>query len=138
MVSCRKPCAVHVCCPGLNPIHINSAPQLFSRHRAVIIRTPPFFLGYWGVACPSVAPHRRSHWPRHQLAKFLGSLWGTKITLGVRVNLTSCSSYSRVLSSDPGSDWGSKHTVKKAYVTSYWGWIEVPHSNGVGVRDFGV
>jgi hypothetical protein len=68
----------------------------------------------------------------------LGSLWGTKIALGVGVNLTSCSTYSCVLSSDPGSDWSSKHTVKKAYVASVLGWSEVPYPTGVGVRGFGV
>ena len=72
------------------------------------------------------------------MAKLLGSLWGTKITLGVGVRLTSCSSYSQVLSSDPGSDWSSKHMVKKTYVGSFLGWIKVPYAVRVGVMDFGV
>ena len=72
----------------------------------------------WGEEGLCISPQGCS-WPKHQMTKFLGCLWGTKIALGVGVNLLSYSSYSLVLSSDPGSDWSSNHNVKKAYVTSF-------------------
>ena len=115
---------------------------LYKLH-AIIIRVvsshnysrPSLFGGCWGVACASVSPHRG---PVDPVAKFFGQFMGNKNHLGVGVNLNSCSTYSCVLSSDPGSDLSPNHTVKKAYVASFLGWSAGPYSNGVGVRGFGV
>ena len=84
---------------------------------------------------PPVSPHRGPVGPNTEL---LGSLWATKIDLGVGVHLTSCSSYSRVLSSDPGFRLELQSLCENRLFAQFLGRSEVRDSNGVGGKRFGV
>ena len=55
---------------------------------------PPHFLGGWGCCFRLCISPQGCSWPKHPVTKLLGSLWGTKIALGVGVNLISYLTYS--------------------------------------------
>ena len=78
-----------------------------------------------GVVCASVSPHRGPVDPNTQRPSFWAVYGEQKSPSEWGINLNSCSTYSCILASGPGSDLSSEDTVKKAYVASFfWGGVK--------------